>query len=389
MAVMGHDAVLGLQSGVKWINDRGGINVQGVKVPVRLIYFDDECNKDYAISLTEKLIVEDKIHFFVPPWTPEYVLATVPVCERHKIVSISVSGGADPEYQQGFKYMIQYARHGTFSFRLEIEAIRKTDPEAKTVALIASAADVGGAFREAALKYSQMNGFTVIYDVIYPEDISDAAPMLREIAALKPDVLLGATFPKSGFLIASQLKDLRINIKWVRLSMVVDKKEFAETYGKYAVGFLHNAQYDPRTKYEIFAAREGKPFVGPTNDELTEIFKTLGGTGKPHPEVGMAAPAPIIMAKFIEDARSLDPDKIVSVALASEFYTIRGLFKLDPTNPARNIGLETAGVVVQWQKKENKLVYESVYPTEFATSTLIPMPTWEEKDTWPELELEW
>jgi hypothetical protein len=42
---------------------------------------------------------------------------------------------------------------------------------------------------------------------------------------------------------------------------------------------------------------------------------------------------------------------------------------------------------MQWQKAGNKLVYAIVYPMEFANAPLVPMPTWEEKDSWPELEL--
>ncbi|MEM3551269.1 MAG: ABC transporter substrate-binding protein, partial [Candidatus Bathyarchaeia archaeon] len=82
------DGFRGIVMGVNWINAHGGINFNGQKVPLKLVFYDDETNKDYAIKLYEKLIAEDKVHILIPPWTPEYILATVPVSERYKMVAI-------------------------------------------------------------------------------------------------------------------------------------------------------------------------------------------------------------------------------------------------------------------------------------------------------------
>ncbi|MEM3666552.1 MAG: ABC transporter substrate-binding protein, partial [Candidatus Bathyarchaeia archaeon] len=88
----------GVQIGVGWVNDRGGVSFQGGRIPVELVYYDAESKVEYAISLVEKLIVEDKVNFVVLPWSPESTLATAPICEKYKIVSFDPTG-SDPEYQ--------------------------------------------------------------------------------------------------------------------------------------------------------------------------------------------------------------------------------------------------------------------------------------------------
>ncbi|MEM3666162.1 MAG: amino acid ABC transporter substrate-binding protein [Candidatus Bathyarchaeia archaeon] len=386
LAMLGYYGLLGIQICVQWINDHGGINFKGFKVPVKLIYYDCESDLQYAIRLAEKLIVEDKVNFFNPPWTPEFVLATVPVAEKYKIVSISPGGGADVEYQQGFKYMIQFGIHGTTHFQYALKMIHELDPSAKRVAFFQSDADPG-VFRTSVYNASKKYGFEIVYDKTYPEGITDASTMLREVAALKPDVLVGGTFPASGMLIARQIIELRIYVKWMMLDMVVNKVDFGQAFGKYAVGFLLDSPYEPEGKWEVYAAREGKEYIGPTNDEILEYWRKMGREERIRTETGMGVTGPAIMKKCVELAQSLDSDKVIAAALSLDVYTCKGRLKLDPQNPAHQIGLGGNPIVMQWQKAGNKLVYAIVYPSEFANALLVPMPTWEEKDSWPVLEL--
>ncbi|MEM3551843.1 MAG: ABC transporter substrate-binding protein [Candidatus Bathyarchaeia archaeon] len=379
--------LLGIQIGVKWVNDQGGVYHKGRKVPIRLIYYDGESKVEYAISLVEKLIVEDKVNFVVLPWSPQSTLATAPICEKYKIVSFDPTG-SDPEYQQGFKYMIGVvAAHGTSHFKYELKAIREADPEAKTIAFMLSSADVGGFFKQAVHNYAKEYGFQIIYEATYPEDSTDLSPILREIAPLKPDILVGGTFPASGILLTTQLRDLKINIKWVILAMVANRPEFGESFGKWAAGFIAGSPFEPECRWEVVAAREGKEYVGPPSDEILKYWRGMGYTERISPPVGTAIDNVVVMAKCVEVAQSLDADEIIRAALSLDLYTCRGRFKLDPTNPAHMLYPDGL-LVMQWQRKDNKLVYTLVYPKEFATSSLIPMPTWEEKETWPELTVE-
>ncbi|MEM0010894.1 MAG: amino acid ABC transporter substrate-binding protein [Candidatus Bathyarchaeia archaeon] len=378
----------GIQIGVQWINDHGGINFKGKRVPVRLIYYDDESNVDYSVRLVTKLIVEDKVDLVILPWSPEFTLATAPICEKYKMVSVSVTG-ADPEYQQGFKYMLGYVSgHGTVHYEYQMKVIRDADPNARRVAFVLSSADVGGFFETAIRNAAKKYGFEIIYSKMYPEDITDASPLLREIAAVNPDVFVGGTFPASGMLIASQLRDLKINIKWVVLTMVVNGPDFGQAFGKWAVGFIGGSPWEPEPKWEIVAAREGKEYVGPTNDEIVEYWRKMGFKERPRADVGTGVCATVMLAKCVEAAQSLDSEKIVKAAVTLDVYTCRGRIKLDPENPAHMLYPDGLPVIMQWQRKDNNLIYAIVYPYEFATAKAIPMPTWEEKEAWPELTLE-
>jgi len=386
-AVGGKWQYMGMEIATRWINDQGGIRYKGRKIPVRLICYDHESNDEYAIKLTEKLIVEDRVHLIMQTWGP-FCVATAPVTEKHKVFSVLWAGAPDFLIGQGYKYMI--APHNPLSghFYYALKVIRDVDPNVKTVASIYRAEPGAVLWGEAVRKYSPEFGLTVVYDKSYPPDITDATPILREIAAIKPDMLcVGCTFI-DGCLIATQLRDLKINIKWIIMQASVNLPEFGENLGKWAVGFMVDSPYEPEAKWEIIASKEGKEYVGMTNDELIEYYRKMGGIKRPEVDVGMAASGIFVAAKCIEEAQSLDADKLVEVAKRLDFYTCRGRFKIDPNEPLRQIGTPSPPIVTQWQRKDNNLIYAILYPYEFATAKAIPMPTWEEKEAWPELELQ-
>ncbi|MEM3551399.1 MAG: ABC transporter substrate-binding protein [Candidatus Bathyarchaeia archaeon] len=376
----------GFQVAIKWINDQGGVNLKGKKVPLKLIYYDCESKEEYAISLTEKLVVEDKVDILMQPWGP-FCVATVPVTEKYKVFSSLWAGAPDFLIGQGFTYCISPHIQLGGGHRWPLWLVHQIDPEAKTVANIYRAEPGAVLWGEAARKFSKEYGLTIVYDKSYPPDMTDFAPLLREIAAVKPDILCMGSTLLDGRLIVTQLRDLKIDIKYVTLSAGANKPDFGESLGKWAAGFMGNSPYEPEAKWEVIAAKEGKEYYGPTNDEVLKYWRAMGGKGRPSTEMGMAVGGLIVTVKCIEEAQTLEPGKLVEVAKQLDIYTCRGRFKIDPNEPLLQIGSPSPPLVYQWQRKDNKLVYSILYPFDFATSTIVPMPTWEEKEKWPELEV--
>ncbi|MEM3602345.1 MAG: ABC transporter substrate-binding protein, partial [Candidatus Bathyarchaeia archaeon] len=375
----------GMKIAVKWVNDQGGVNFKGQKVPLKLIYYDYESKEDYAVQLTQKLITEDKVDLMMQAWGP-FCVATVPVTEKAKIFSVLWAGAPDFLIGQGYKYAI--APHNPLSghYYYALKLIHETDSSAKKVVNIYRAEPGAVLWGEAVRKYSPEFGLSIVYDKSYPPDISDFSPLLREIAPLKPDILCAGSTFIDGSLLVTQLRDFKINIKWVTMQASVNLPEFGETLGKWAAGFMIDSPYEPECKWEVIAAKEGKEYVGATNDEIMEYWRAAGGTKRPEVDLGMAASGIFVAVKCLEEAQSLDAEKLVATAKELDFYTCRGRFKIDPNEPLLQIGTPSPPTVAQWQRKGDKLVYAILYPYEFSNSIVTPMPTWEEKETWPELE---
>ena len=80
---------------VETVNAQGGIYVKeyGKKIPVEIIRYDDKSDIGTAVKLTEKLLLQDKVHFILPPWGTASHFAIAPIINKYKspVVGITVS----------------------------------------------------------------------------------------------------------------------------------------------------------------------------------------------------------------------------------------------------------------------------------------------------------
>jgi len=80
---------------VEEVNAEGGIYVKeyGKKIPVEILRYDDKSDVGTSVKLTEKLLLEDKVDFILPPWGTASHFAIAPVVTKYKspVIGITVS----------------------------------------------------------------------------------------------------------------------------------------------------------------------------------------------------------------------------------------------------------------------------------------------------------
>ncbi|MGE5841387.1 MAG: ABC transporter substrate-binding protein, partial [Deltaproteobacteria bacterium] len=66
-------------------NEKGGIFVPkfNKRIPVDLILYDDKSDIETSIKMAEKLIVEEKVDFMLPPWGTASNFAIAPVATKY------------------------------------------------------------------------------------------------------------------------------------------------------------------------------------------------------------------------------------------------------------------------------------------------------------------
>src|SRR4030043_2375288 len=82
---------------VKDVNAEGGIYVKkyGKKLPVELLIYDDKSDIGMMTRLLEKLILEDKVDFILPPWSTAMLFAAAPIANKYGYILIGGAGGAE------------------------------------------------------------------------------------------------------------------------------------------------------------------------------------------------------------------------------------------------------------------------------------------------------
>ena len=69
------------------VNKRGGIFVkeEGKKLPVEMVFYDDQSEPGTAVRIYEKLITQDKVDLILPPVSTGVHFAVAPLAAKYKI----------------------------------------------------------------------------------------------------------------------------------------------------------------------------------------------------------------------------------------------------------------------------------------------------------------
>ncbi len=372
----GQMSLWGMQVAVKWVNEKyGGIKIGDTTYKLELVPYDDESKKETVQSLVERLATVDKVKFILAPYSSGLTLAAAPIAEKYGVLMNSHGGASDYIFEQGYRFVVQTLSPASKYQTGFLDMIKAIDPNAKRLALVYEDKEFSRAVHKAAKEYAEKLGFEIVYEKTYPAGVNDLSPILNELKAAKPDIIIGGGHFADGQLLASQLAELNINVKGISILVAPALPAFYEALGTKAEGIAAPAQWELGVTYSPEAAKKlGVEWFGPTQEEFVQMFKEIAGEDKqPSYHAAEAAAAVLSYAKAIEKAQSLDPEKVRDAMDDLEFMCLYGLWKIDPET-GKQIGHEM--VIIQWQNGEKKIIW----PKEAANAEpCYPMPTWEEK----------
>ena len=98
-AGFGQGTSFGVKAAVEDINKLGGVYVKeyGKKIPIKLIIADRESDVIKARTVSEHLVLRDKVHFLVSPMEPPPMVAqTAMIAEKYKVPHVGVNGPMEP-----------------------------------------------------------------------------------------------------------------------------------------------------------------------------------------------------------------------------------------------------------------------------------------------------
>jgi branched-chain amino acid transport system substrate-binding protein len=365
----------GVKASVKWINDvQGGVKIGGKKVPLEVKLYDNESKKEGATSLIERLVTVDKADAIIAPYTAGLTMAGAPIAEKYRKVYLSHGGSSNRIFEQGFRYAVLLVTPASDFQVGALDMFHKVDPKAKKIALVFEDDEFARMAYQGAEEHAKKLGYEVVFKRTYPNNVTDLTPLLSDLKGSKPDLILGGGHFADGQLFTRQLADLDINVKGFSLIVAVTLPAFYEALGAKAEGVVGPAQWEFGVKYNPEEAKKaGQEWYGPTNEEWVKLVKGFSGAENPNYHAAEAGAAPLIYARAVELANSLDSDKVRDALSKLNLMTYFGGFKIDGKT-----GLQTGHsmVTVQWQNEKRIIVW----PPEAATDKLYyPMPTFAEK----------
>ncbi|MEB2836019.1 MAG: amino acid ABC transporter substrate-binding protein [Desulfurococcales archaeon] len=378
-ATEGHQALCGVIATIMWINDHGGVNVNGKTYKLQLIYYDDASSANNEPSIVQKLITQDHVNFLLAPYSSGLTSAAAPIAEQYHVIMLSHGGASNAIFQKGYHYLVQILSPASEYFTGALEIIKQYIPDAKIAFIYANDKFASSVVQYAEQKAKQM-GLDVVYSKAYEVGTSDFSTFISAAKAAGANVLLGGGHFADGKALVKQAHDLGWHLKFIAILVAPAEPAFYQQLDDIANGVAYPSQWEPGVKYSPQLAKQmGLEWFGPTVQEWISYFNKAQsevsickGIGTPSYHAAEAGAAVLFLVKAIESAGTLDNAKVRQAMNNIDIMTFFGRLKIDPKTGLQ-IGHKM--VVAQWQNGKRVVVW----PPEVAQAKpLIAPPNW-----WP------
>jgi branched-chain amino acid transport system substrate-binding protein len=347
---------------VEDVNAEGGIYVAEYdkRIPVEIIRYDDTSDVGTAVQLTERLILEDGVHFLLPPWGTASNFAIAPLVTQYEMPVIGCTVSS--------KQLAAEAHKFPYFFTMLNQA------PAQGAGLVSLSAELG-IETAAVIHHTDLHGIEFAGDVVpqlsaagidvalyktYPPNASDLSQLLREVQAADVDALIAFSYPPETFLMTQQMQEIGLNPEFFYATVGIAFPAYRDVYGVEAVeGVMGAGVWNPNVSVD--GARE---FF----DRHVEMFGT-----EPDRWASAACYASgQVLGQAIEMSGTLDPAAVREAMATEEFDTILGTVQFE-----NQFNTTYPGQVGQWQNGE----FEVVAPLDQRTADpIFPKPEWGQRE---------
>jgi len=199
------------------VNAEGGLVVKGFgnRLPAKLIQYDSESDIAKTVSLTEKLILEDKVDVILPPWATAFTFGVAPIINKYKYPMIGTT--------ESSSQLLKAAEEGKMPYYFGmwnppdvvapavVELVKETG--LKSVAVIFVGTLYGIDQSAVMMRLLGMANVSIQLVESYPLGATDLSPLLKKIKTLNPDGLIAISYPADALLIQEQLQVINFNPK--------------------------------------------------------------------------------------------------------------------------------------------------------------------------------
>lgn len=333
------------------INEKGGLLVDGQKLPVKFILYDDKSDRDTVLKFYEKLVTEDKVDLLIGPYSSFLTLAASTVAEKHRIPFVAVEANSPKIYERGYQWIVGVLASATIWSDHYFDMIQ-AEGKAKTIAFLSEDIVHAREVYDGSVKKAEEIGLKVVFKEIAPSRTTDFSSPIIKMKELDPDIVYISSFHPFAVAFMKQAKELDLN-----------PREFHAIH--HAIGFQgalgKDAEYVVGESYWVPGIQKGD------TQFFEELLKRSGIDVGEWPWAGIRMGAFDAISGGIEKASTLDRTKLMEALKSLSIETITGTLRFDE----RGVGtmntiptqIQHGKYVLIWPKAEGMPVGEHWFPT--------------------------
>jgi len=356
------------------VNELGGIEIEGKKYKVTLVYADTQSTPATAAVGGERLATEEKVDFILGPYASGTTLALAPITEKYKVPHITGSAESPLIWQRKFKYTFGTIPTVTIIAQASIKTLgQDVSPKPKTIAVIgmddAFSKFAAEAFRTAA----KAVGIEVVRFDIVPEG-TDYTASVSATKALNPDILAMGSHEKAAMEIIKISKELKFSPKAFVQHYGMSNPDFQKGLKKDSEYVFGTSVWTPNLKHQGMVLFK-------TPKEYADAFKAKYGavpdyTNAGSTAAGLAFQEALRMIKARPPLTQAQKDALVGALEKLNIMTFYGPIKFATEGEYYHDNAGLQPIALQYQG--GKLV--EVGPGKLKIGTpKYPTPTWEKR----------
>ncbi|MFW6374476.1 MAG: ABC transporter substrate-binding protein [Thermodesulfobacteriota bacterium] len=237
LATGGNVTKRGYDLWAKAVNEAGGIDIQGKKYPVKLIYGDAQSEPSQGASAAERLATQEKVDFVLGPYSSGVTLASAPVLEKYKIPMITGSAESPLIWEQKFKYTFGTIPPVNYTGATPIQTLAELPNPPQTAVILGSNDTFSKATAEAFKKACEDQGIKVRKFNIVPSG-QDLTPFMSAVKVLRPDLVAFGGHDEELINLVKSLRQINYTPKALVMHYGVTEPTFVESLEKYAEGAM-------------------------------------------------------------------------------------------------------------------------------------------------------
>ncbi|MDW8360237.1 MAG: amino acid ABC transporter substrate-binding protein [Candidatus Caldarchaeum sp.] len=345
------------------VNERGGLYVKqyGMRLPVKVVIYDDESNGETAARLYERLITVDKADILLGPYSTPVTLPVIDVVAKYGTPIVTTQAGAPPIYTRGLKNVfsaIDLISTWSYSYFDMIKA----EGKARTIAFVIQDEAYGNGLMAGAKPKAQEIGLRIVAEEKFPVGTTDFTAIILRLKAADPDIVFVAGLNPGAAAFVKQALEQGLRPREYHVPQLT--KPFLDTVG------VRNANYFTGEWFWT----EGIPYDGYFGREFwMEAMRRAGLTNDLYPWASVTWQALETVAAAIEKANSLKPEDLVDALEKTYVLTISG-----PTQLGRDFGQFTnVGLIRAFPVQLVDGRFRVIWPPEIRTAEHVYPTPWQ------------
>jgi branched-chain amino acid transport system substrate-binding protein len=353
----------GYDIAVKHINADGGVLVKefNKKIPIEIVYQDNESNPRKTAERMEKLYSVDKVHFFLGGFAQFLIVPQLAISEKYEVPFIGTTLGSTAEFSRGYQYTFtpfQSEQDQVHSFLGVLDSIPK-DKRPQKIAFFQIQEEWGEASGKYLQEFAKEKGYQIVTNEKYALTSNDFSSLIAKAKSDGAEALYTNPTQPQGIRLIKQMKELNWNSKITCIMRAADMESWAENLGKDGDYILHQGGWDFHLKL---------PGVQKFNEDYRAAYKL-----NPTPPAGSAYACIQVYADAIQRAGTLESKKVRDAIASTNMTTVMGPMTFASTGRGQGKYLR---LMAQWQKGKDELVW----PSDQASAPLLfPTPAWNER----------